>query len=520
MWERFDEAIKCYEKAIERKSLHFHAYSMLARIYALQLDKRDKAIEILQTFEDHLMKYGKQDIDSKCQNYELLSRIYNRIDEPEIAIEIEKKKFKIKPADRGDKILLTGLYIKTKQFDKVEKIFLDLLQEEGFSFDTYKRLISFYKKYAQDEAKAIRTLNKLIEELDSLPLDKKRFRDYVDLSMLCHTYKYNYDLQTRISNELDRIENYLNSLPDSSFEKYNNKTILSQGKKGHHGGMKSYILKIENPEQAELLLHSATGPILDMNFREWYYERLAQYYPRTTAGAKRLISTHLHNCPEGEAIAHAVYFLRFSSNLALDSYWLAKRVKLEDKETKMYLFKKTLEHDPAAVLAAVSVIDTYIDWKFYLDAEKTCLSFLELPSEKFSSRQFPEPEFNNSYEGETEFLSKLMIYYKLVRLYAYYWDEKESDAKAVVKKMAKYFRSGSNNDQCERSYLLMARAYRIIDKKRKANKLYKKALKLFPDYQSLIYEQREMQRYESIDLKNLKNYRNVPRSREKMKLYI
>ena len=66
----------------------------------------------------------------------------------------------------------------------------------------------------------------------------------------------------------------------------------------------------------------------------------------------------------------------------------------------------------------------------------------------------------------------------------------------------------------------MARAYRIIDNKEKARKLYEKALKLYPDYQKLINDLRDLPRYESIDLKNLKGYKNVPKSIGPMKYYL
>ena len=82
-WERYDEAIKCFEKAIERKLLHFKAYENLAVIYATHLDKKDKAVEVLHTFEDSLMKIGKKDYMSKQRYYRNLSKIYEKINEPE-----------------------------------------------------------------------------------------------------------------------------------------------------------------------------------------------------------------------------------------------------------------------------------------------------------------------------------------------------------------------------------------------------------------------------------------------------
>ena len=282
--------------------------------------------------------------------------------------------------------------------------------------------------------KAIDLVNKLIVETDKQPQKNKSFRYYTYIYQISRSLGIEYDLKSRISKEYDIIENYLNNLPDSSFADYNEKIILSKFKKGHSGGIRSSSLEIKNPEQAELLLLEVFTPRNDIQTKEWYRQRISNYYPKTTKGAKNFASTLLNNNSNGDVIAKAEYILRFSSNIPLDSYWLANRVKHDDKETRMYLFRKTLEYDPASVYAAVSAFDIYVDWEFHLDAEKTCLNFLSLPSEAFDSREFPESSYNNSYKYETEFLSKMMIYYKLTRLYAYYWDSKEKDAKKVVKK--------------------------------------------------------------------------------------
>ncbi len=78
---RFEEAVKCFEKAIEKKSLHFEAYEKLAEIYAVHLDDREKAVELLQTFENNLMDFGDKDKESRLSYYKGLGDIYAQIKE-------------------------------------------------------------------------------------------------------------------------------------------------------------------------------------------------------------------------------------------------------------------------------------------------------------------------------------------------------------------------------------------------------------------------------------------------------
>ncbi len=519
-WERYDEAIACFEKAIQKKSLHFVAYRYLAAIYKEHLNNRDKAIEVLQTFEEHLMKYGKQDEKSKRKYYRELSRMYNKIDEPELGLSLLYKGGMLDQNSIDDKFAHARIYANRKEIDKAEQIIRSIIDSTDYSFYHYKRILSFYKNGLKDNEKAISFLNKFIAEMDSQPPSQTSFVNYKIMNSICKGYNIAYDYKGRMDKEIKRILDYLKALPDSAIIEYRKKEVLSmEVKKSFQANWHNEII---NPEQAEyLLIKPLPGSSIYMSdFDKQYTRELLKYHVKTTGGARIFAPVYMTYSKGEEAVSMAEHLLIFSSDIALDSFWLAEMIDHHDKDTGIYLYRKALEYDPASIHSAVALINLYVNKDLNEKAEKVCLDFLQVEPEIFENREFPDSVHNNSYFPETEFLSKIMIYYKLTRLYAYYYPDKASNTRDIVKQMETFFNSGTDSEQCRRAYLLMARAYRVIDDNMKAEELYERGIAKYPDYWKLESEQKDLKKHHNSNLRNKKQYIEIPLRKKPQEIFM
>ena len=181
-WKQYDEAIKCFEKAIERKLFHFNAYRFLAEIYAVHSGDRDKAIEILQTFENNLLTLGKKDKRSAKFYFTELSKIYIDIGEysyVDSCLNSYSRNYLNIESPAFDFI---DVY---KSFDivKAETIIEQHLNSHPDNMEIAAKAMNFYSRDMSNKEKARSIFDKQLKALEAKPLIKQDLQDYKNL---CH----------------------------------------------------------------------------------------------------------------------------------------------------------------------------------------------------------------------------------------------------------------------------------------------------------------------------------------------
>ncbi len=164
-WKRYDEAIKCFEKAIQKKSLHFMAYGYLAEIYALHLNDKDKAIALLQTFEDNLMKWGKKDKDSRLSHTIGIAALYLRINSLDEFNNLLDQAIEYNNDRAAVWNRITGQVIYLKMNRNIEKNLLTILELNPLEFKANMRLSYIYRIEQSNHKKYKRFLKIFVKNL-------------------------------------------------------------------------------------------------------------------------------------------------------------------------------------------------------------------------------------------------------------------------------------------------------------------------------------------------------------------
>ncbi len=151
-WKRFDEAIICFEKAIERKSFHFQAYGYLAEIYAVHLNKRKRAIEVLQTFEDNLMKFGKKEQGIRADYYIQLAAIYYKIDMLSESRAYLESAAQLSTNRESINRVYVNSILSMYDEDMKEKLLIEFSREKQFEQYANFMLQGFYRKHSKDSS--------------------------------------------------------------------------------------------------------------------------------------------------------------------------------------------------------------------------------------------------------------------------------------------------------------------------------------------------------------------------------
>ncbi len=474
-WKRYDEAIACFEKAIERKSLHFMAYRYLAKIYKEHLNNRDKAIEVLQTFENNLLKYGKKDYQSKTWYYNKLKSIYKRIYEPELADSMQVKSSRLVPSTPDDFEKQANMLNRMGKYNLVEDNFKQLINQNGYKFEWYRGLYYSYRNQYRADADIQNLLRDFIDQMDKQPLENKSMMEICELHSFCIDYNVDFDLKERLSREIDRIVNYLNNLPDSVIvEKRSTKFIIFPEPTDVIHILDPGTLKITSPGQAEWMLYNPVTKIKNPELKDWYIRKLLMIKPKTASILKEMTNLHLRHSDTKTAKEFFEYALSFSTNPALDYYGLSIKTSYKYPLYTIELLKRSVKANPAFFKAVMNLYEDYFELQDYANAAKVIVDYLNLPSKAFG---YLDTLKIKPYYYEKEFYTKIVLHYELTRLYTCFYPGNEKKARKNVKKMYKYFRKIKKDDIPVQLYLYMARSYRFINDFEKAEKIYREAIK-------------------------------------------
>ncbi len=479
-WKRYDVAIACFEKAIQKKSLHFMAYYYLATTYKEHLNNKDKAIEVLQTFENNLLKYGRKDYQRKVWYYGRLRSIYKRIYEPELADSMQVKSSRLVPSTPDDFKIQADMLNRMRKYDQVEDNYEKLLNQNGYKFEWYRGLYYSYRNQNRADADIQELLREFIDQMEKQPLENKSMMEICELHSFCMDYNVDFDLKERLSREVDRIVIYLNNLPDSVIAKTRStKYIIFPEPTDVIPILDPGTLKITSPGQAEWMLYNPVTKIKNPELKDWYIRKLLMIKPKTSSILKEITSLHLRYSDTKTAKEFFEYALSFSTNPALDYFGLSIKTSYKYPLYTIELLKRSVEANPAFFKAVMNLYEDYFELGDYANAEKVIVDYLNLPSDAFD---YLDTLKIKPYYYEKEFYTKIVLHYELTRLYNCFYPGNEKKARKNVKRMYKYFRKLKKDDIPVQLYLYMARSYRFINDFKRAEKIYREAIKYKTHY--------------------------------------
>jgi tetratricopeptide (TPR) repeat protein len=167
---KYNEAIKCFQKAIDIKSDDAEFYSGLGDSY-YQLEKYDLALE----------SYKKAIEQNKCPDrpYSMIAQIYSDLKQNDKALEAfytAKSKISNQSNSYINALFNIGLLESLKgNYDKSEPVFVELLQLDPTDFHSYAKLIQIY--YHRKEYEKAKPYKEKLYEAHKKGLLKENLKD-------------------------------------------------------------------------------------------------------------------------------------------------------------------------------------------------------------------------------------------------------------------------------------------------------------------------------------------------------
>ncbi len=386
--ERFEEAVKCFEKAIEKKSLHFEAYEKLAEIYAVHLDDREKAVELLQTFENNLMDFGDKDKESRLSYYKGLGDIYAQIKELSLIDSCVARYSRLYPEDEFPQLKFIHQYAKfnvleadtiiyqlEKKYPNNNKIALAKIEyTAGYDMRKGRKEELFYKELDRLAAAPLETQDLRVYRNFCFQSLKKRVN--VDMTIV---HKKIIDLCTRIINEGVEVNiNRKDGEVAIPFKQIISDRIVYELIPGNPR-LTMTNFNFDNPSEMLIdtyyILFKANG---DKNTRLQYLAEVEKYNPSTQYNMINMAEMYLHLQMSDEANSYYTKAIEVMDNKIRANHDAGlKFYYAKDYRNSLHFLKKAYKMNNQHFKVIESMAKCYMDSDLFDEANQFISSILE-----------------------------------------------------------------------------------------------------------------------------------------------